>query len=454
MLNSRTVASITGLVLLASHPECRWHGDGFVRAAGRPVRHRPRSSIPAAWTPARNYVVAPGVPRSRFPNARPADKLAIRNRVLGTIQSTWGGPRDRNRLPHQHRQDPDRHVVLQRHGHRQGAGRCAQARRQRPGHGSGEPQQGRQGMEVAAQAGWAATTTRPEFRAPARRSASREQCRGACRGRGGTPHSKYFLFNNVGSQHVQQHRHAELDEPDPDGVPGPVEPGADVVLPDDLQPLHGDLPRDPRRYAPVGALPPLHRRQRHRHLLPRPGTTATDRPGDAGAEPDPVHRFECGRQRAGPRIRVIQYAIYDSRGVWIAKKLRSLWNAGCDVRIIYSISTRPVLRDPAQRLRPRRDPDEAVGDHEPQARDREVQPQQVDDDRRQLGRFKRGVRHSPVRPTGATPPSPTTSRCSRSARYGAARSTISTSTGPGPSGPRTHPGYGIKGSEGRLLPPG
>ncbi len=44
------------------------------------------------------------------------------------------------------------------------------------------------------------------------------------------------------------------------------------------------------------------------------------------------------------RIRVIQYAIYDTRGVWIAKKLRSLWQAGCSVRIIYSVSSRPVLR--------------------------------------------------------------------------------------------------------------
>ena len=41
--------------------------------------------------------------------------------------------------------------------------------------------------------------------------------------------------------------------------------------------------------------------------------------------------------------RVIQYAIYGDRGVWIAKKLRSLWNAGCDVAVIYAVGSRPVL---------------------------------------------------------------------------------------------------------------
>ena len=44
------------------------------------------------------------------------------------------------------------------------------------------------------------------------------------------------------------------------------------------------------------------------------------------------------------KIRIIQYAMYGDRGVWLAKKLRSLWNAGCDIRMIYSLVTRPVLQ--------------------------------------------------------------------------------------------------------------
>jgi hypothetical protein len=60
-----------------------------------------------------------------------------------------------------------------------------------------------------------------------------------------------------------------------------------------------------------------------------------------------LNQTRCTGSTAGgngrTRVRVINYAIYDSRGLWLAKKLRSLWNAGCDVAIIYSLSTRPVL---------------------------------------------------------------------------------------------------------------
>ena len=30
------------------------------------------------------------------------------------------------------------------------------------------------------------------------------ECRGSCRGRGGTPHSKFFLFDNVGASHARK----------------------------------------------------------------------------------------------------------------------------------------------------------------------------------------------------------------------------------------------------------
>jgi phosphatidylserine/phosphatidylglycerophosphate/cardiolipin synthase-like enzyme len=79
-------------------------------------------------------------------------------------------------------------------------------------------------------------------------------------------------------------------------------------------------------------------------FFPRPGTTAPY---------DPVMRalgkVHCkGTTRGGDRrhrtqIRVIQYAIYNTRGAWIAKKLKRLWNAGCNVKVIYAVSSRPVL---------------------------------------------------------------------------------------------------------------
>jgi hypothetical protein len=43
------------------------------------------------------------------------------------------------------------------------------------------------------------------------------------------------------------------------------------------------------------------------------------------------------------RVRLINYAIYQKRGTAIAKRLRAMWNGGCNVRVIYSVSSRPVL---------------------------------------------------------------------------------------------------------------
>ena len=78
-------------------------------------------------------------------------------------------------------------------------------------------------------------------------------------------------------------------------------------------------------------------------FFPRPGTAAR-RPIMQALTDGALPRRHVwrGREPAYP-IRVIQYAVYGDRGVWIAKRLRSLWNAGCNVRIIYSVSSRPVL---------------------------------------------------------------------------------------------------------------
>jgi len=81
------------------------------------------------------------------------------------------------------------------------------------------------------------------------------------------------------------------------------------------------------------------------YFFPRPGARAAE---------DPVMQtlrlVSCtgagygGTANHRTRIRIIQYAMYGDRGVWIAKRLRALWNAGCDVRMIYSVITRPVLQ--------------------------------------------------------------------------------------------------------------
>ena len=79
-------------------------------------------------------------------------------------------------------------------------------------------------------------------------------------------------------------------------------------------------------------------------FFPRPGTTARY---------DPVMRalrqVQCkgttgGGDKQPPNadpdhpVRDLQH-----RGVWIAKRLKRLWNAGCNVKIIYAVTSRPVL---------------------------------------------------------------------------------------------------------------
>ncbi|MEO5653173.1 MAG: hypothetical protein ABIN79_15625, partial [Marmoricola sp.] len=71
------------------------------------------------------------------------------------------------------------------------------------------------------------------------------------------------------------------------------------------------------------------------------------------ASNDPVmqilNRTQClgssasGTSGGRTRIRIIQYSIYGERGTWLAKKIRSLWESGCDVAIIYAVSSRPVV---------------------------------------------------------------------------------------------------------------
>ncbi|MGO4257038.1 phospholipase D-like domain-containing protein [Marmoricola sp. RAF53] len=53
-----------------------------------------------------------------------------------------------------------------------------------------------------------------------------------------------------------------------------------------------------------------------------------------------------GAVDAGPggrtQIRIAMYAWYENRGRWLAKRVRALWDQGCDVRIIYGIAGNTV----------------------------------------------------------------------------------------------------------------
>ena len=161
---------------------------------------QPSIALRTAWTPARNYVIGAGQ-LFRLPQRRVCQQ--VRHPQPGPVHDPGrvGRSARPEPSPHQRRRHPDRQLVLQRHGHRQGLDRRAQPRGQRPGGRSGEPQQGRRRGGCCARSS-AATTTRPGSGTLEKVSFAR-QCRGACRGRGGTPHSKYFMFNDVGSARVE-----------------------------------------------------------------------------------------------------------------------------------------------------------------------------------------------------------------------------------------------------------
>ncbi len=341
MFYRRTVASIAGLVVLAGTLSV-----GTAAASPAPRAATPQQSSAAvktaasAWTPPRNYVMPPGSAFS-FPNAGYANKFAIRNRVLLTIQSVWGGPRDRNRLPIN-----DGSIRIASWSFNDmGIAKALVA-----AHNRGVS------VQVVAAAGrnkgdkaWRLlqrTLGANYYKAGVANSSEKvsfaRQCRGACRGRGGTPHSKYFMFNDVGSRHIENvvmstsmnltkmGYSGQWNQAQTSWTPG-IYNNFLAIFRETRTGVPQSVPY--RRYVSGNVA---------NMFFPRPGTNAST---------DPVmqvlNQTRCTGSTAGgtgrTKIRIIQYAIYDARGLWLAKKLRSLWNAGCDVAIIYSLSTRPVL---------------------------------------------------------------------------------------------------------------
>ena len=117
---------------------------------------------------------------------------------------------------------------------------------------------------------------------------------------------------------------------------------------------------------PVGALPPLRTFGTSPTSSSPAGCSGAERPGDARAEPDPVHGLGCRHQRR-TRVRVIQYAIYDTRGVWHGQEAAQPVERRLQRRD-HLLRLQPAgARDPPQQLRPWPGADEAVGDQEQQA---------------------------------------------------------------------------------------
>jgi hypothetical protein len=341
LTGSVTVTSAATTASAATPPMAR--SAAVAAAPSLATTGRSASARRNPYAPLRNYVPYSGS-RFSYLKAGKANGSRIRNTVLATIQSTWGGPRDRYGLPLA--SNGKIRIATWSFGD-MGIAKALLAARNR-------------GVSVQVMAAADINKTHPELRWLRKRlgsayytrgvAGSQERrsfvrtCPGSCRGRGGTPHAKFFLFDNVGSAHARniviqtsmnltsfawhgQWNQAEI-------FSNAQVYAAFMAIYREMRP--STYNSSPYRVYQTGPITNI--------FFPHPGS---------GPSTDPVmqmlNQVQCtGATGAGnpggrTKIRIIQYAIYQSRGEWIAKKLRSLWNAGCDIQIIYSVTTRPVL---------------------------------------------------------------------------------------------------------------
>jgi hypothetical protein len=327
---------------------------GTAEARRDPAPHRKGRAHAApkvVGQPPRNYVIPPGSYFS-YPNRSKAERMAIRNRVLFTVQSVWGGPRNSLgsplpgngtiRMATWSFDDWDMAKSLVAARNRGVSVQVVAAKTANQDHASWKWLRKKLGS----------TLYRPRYPSTATMHSFARTCRGACRGFGGTPHSKYFLFDNVGAAHARK-----------------------VVVQTSMnltwmaywgQWNEAHVIHSYRMYADFDL---VFRQTRNARPLAQPYRATSIYPyvnyffPRPRAKPlqDPVmqnlNAVNCrgatvGNGNGRTMIRIVQYAIYGDRGVWIAKKLRYLWEAGCDIAIIYAVTSRPVLdilRNPSRR---------------------------------------------------------------------------------------------------------
>ena len=169
------------------------------------------------------------------------------------------------------------------------------------------------------------------------------ECSGSCRGGGGTQHAKFFLFDDVGDAHVRNivmQTSMNLTRFAFKGQWNQATVYRGEKFFNLFRLIHNQM---------------AERRNRGSQAYVRRGVMGVTHiffPGGSASR-DPIMQalshVHCKGAGSGgvsgrTRIRVIQYAMHETRGNRIAKRLRNLWNAGCNVRIIYGVTSRPVLK--------------------------------------------------------------------------------------------------------------
>jgi len=312
-------------------------------AAVHPNGVSPRASHTSVGRPRVNAPMRAGSVFS-YPNRGKRKQVAIRKRILNTIKSTWGGRRyssgsarpsnGRIRIATWTFADWAIARALSR-AHKRGVSvQILAAKGPNKRHRPWKWLRKRLPHSLYRK-GYPETASRWSFA---------RHCRGSCRGRGGTAHSKYFLFSNVGASHVPAITVQSSMNLTRMGYKGQWNQ-ATTTWRRGVHRAFSLIFAESRRDRPVSKTYRRFVDGRVQSLFfPRPRTSASH---------DPVMRalgrVRCkgatsgGDRRHRTQIRIIQYALYNSRGAWIAKRLKRLWNGGCNIKIIYAVTSRPVL---------------------------------------------------------------------------------------------------------------
>ena len=308
---------------------------------------RESNAIPAAAAaddpnmglPPSNAAVTPGNYYS-YPNRTWASKVAIRNRVLNTVNSTWGRyvkVPDNPATPGDETEYARGEIKMTTWSFSDSTMKDALAAARDRGtkvtvvaarsiNNDGEHQAW---LALRAELNQSGDTT----------GSSAVECSGACRGSGGTAHAKYFLFNDVGSRHRENIVVQTSMNLTRFAYTGQWNQ-ATVMWNEGVYNSFSKV-FELARTRTAGGLKSYTNGAVTSVFFPR-----------ASLSNDVILRAlnntRCKGATAGgingrTRVRMINYAIYQDRGTAIAKRLRALWNGGCNVRIIYSLTSRPVL---------------------------------------------------------------------------------------------------------------
>ncbi len=163
------------------------------------------------------------------------------------------------------------------------------------------------------------------------------RCKLSCRGTKGTQHSKMFLFSQAANTRwIAMTGSANLTDFASTGQWNQMTTMVnDPTFYNQALGIWAEMTRDRKAN-------PMYR------VYEAPGNNAMYYYPRGGVDPkndflmETLNKIKCtGASGAGTNgrtvIRIVNYAWYEDRGRWLARKVRSMWNAGCDISIVYGI---------------------------------------------------------------------------------------------------------------------